>query len=194
MSEVRDIGKKIGDRILKGIEGISDRDIKKFIDHIIHSRTIYVVGAGRSGLAVRAFAMRLMHLGLNVYVVGEVVTPSIKPGDLLITVSGSGKTISTLNVAKTAKEMGIKTVSITSYDDSPLAKVSDCVVEVRGRSPNKENDYVDRQLTGEHEPLTPMGTLFELTVNVFLDAVITQLMKIYKKGDHELSQRHTNLE
>ena len=50
----------------------------------------FIGGAGRSLLVSRFFAMRLVHSGHKVFMVGEVVTPAIKEGDLLILVSGSG--------------------------------------------------------------------------------------------------------
>jgi 6-phospho-3-hexuloisomerase len=67
---------------------------------------IFVAGAGRSGLCMRAFAMRLMHLGKIVYVVGETITPSILTADLLILGSGSGRTTGLLGVAEMARRQG----------------------------------------------------------------------------------------
>lgn len=191
---VKEVTKQIVESIDKILADVNQDDVKKFIDKIIHSRTIFLVGAGRSGLAARAFAMRLMHLGFNVHVVGETITPSVKPGDLVIAVSGSGKTSSTLTVAKTAKEYGIGVISVTSYEDSPLAQLSDCIVKIKGRESLLSNDYTSRQLTGEHEPLSPLGTLFELSSMIFLDSVITKLMRIYNKREQDLRGNHANLE
>jgi len=191
---VKDIVKNILENIGKILSEVDETEVKKFIEKIIHSRNIFLVAAGRSGLVARAFAIRLMHLGFNVYVIGETVTPSVKPGDLVIAISGSGKTSSTLVVAKTAKEQGLGVISVTSYEDSPLAQLSDCIVKIKGRRGLLSNDYNSRQLTGEHEPLTPLGTLFELSSLIFLDSVIAQLMKIYNKKEQDLSEKHANLE
>ncbi len=141
----------------------------------------------------KAFAMRLMHLGFRVYVVGESITPSVKPGDLLIAISGSGKTASTLTVVETAKKLETTVATITSYDDSPIAKLSDCVVTIKGRAKGElKRDYISGQLTGAHEPLTPLGSLFELATMIFLDSVITKLMKIYEEDERDLKKRHAN--
>jgi len=191
---VKNIIKNILENIDKILSEVDQTEIKKFIETLIHSRNIFLVAAGRSGLVARAFAIRLMHLGFNVYVVGETVTPSVKPGDLVIAISGSGKTSSTLVVAKTAKEQGLAVISITSYEDSPLAQSSDFIVKIKGRGGLLSNDYTSRQLTGEHEPLTPLGTLFELSSLIFLDSVIAQLMKIYNKKEQDLREKHANLE
>ena len=194
MESVRETAKKILESIANEMDAVKDAEIGDFLRLLLNSRNVYVAGAGRTGLAAKAFAMRLMHVELNVYVVGETITPSIKPGDLLIAMSGSGKTSSVLIVAETAKKMGVKVAAITSFRDSPLAKLADCIVVIGGRRMGGNEDYTKRQLTGEHEPLTPLGTLFELSLNIFLDSVISELMKIFRKGEQELKRKHSNLE
>jgi len=176
------------------LNDIDDNTVNHFINMIVNSRSIFLVGAGRSGLVAKAFAMRLMHLGFNVYVVGETITPAVKPGDLVIAVSGSGETKSTLIVAQTAKELGVKVVAITSFPESSLGKIADCVVKIKGRGLKKDMDYLSGQLRGTHEPLTPLGTLFELSSLVFFDAVITALMDLYRIEERDLRIKHTNLE
>ena len=65
------------EEISRRIEEISDDDINSFTSAILTADRIYVAGAGRSGLIARAFAMRLMHIGLESFVVGETVTPAM---------------------------------------------------------------------------------------------------------------------
>jgi len=186
--------KEISKMVKDTIDELNEKEVQEFMDKVIHSRTIFIVGAGRSGLVGKAFAMRLMHLGFRVYVVGETITPSVKPGDLLIAISGSGKTASTLTVVKTAKKLKTTVATITSYDNSPIAKLSDCVVKIKGRKRGElKRDYISGQLTGAHEPLTPLGSLFELSTMVFLDSVITKLMKLYEEDERDLKKRHSNL-
>ncbi|GHL77917.1 hypothetical protein ECZU34_56650 [Escherichia coli] len=72
---------------------------------IAEANTVFVFGAGRSLLMLKAFAMRLMHIGLKVHVVGDVVTPALKNGDLLLLASASGETASLVNVATKAKQL-----------------------------------------------------------------------------------------
>jgi hypothetical protein len=57
---------------------------------ILAANRVFVVGAGRTGLALKMAAMRLMHLGLVVHVAGEVTSPAIGRCDLLLVASGSG--------------------------------------------------------------------------------------------------------
>ncbi|RAP49383.1 MAG: 6-phospho 3-hexuloisomerase [Methanosphaera sp. rholeuAM74] len=159
------------------------------VDHV------FVMGMGRSGLVAKAFAMRLMHLGLGVYVVGETITPAITDKDCLIAISGSGETSYIISTTETAKERGAKIVAITSYTDSPLAKKSDLVVQLKGRTKKEsENNFIGRQMSGEHTTFSPLGTLFEITALIFLDSTIAQLMSDLEVTEDVLRDNHTVLE
>jgi 3-hexulose-6-phosphate synthase/6-phospho-3-hexuloisomerase len=95
-------------------EELNDQQINKFINYLEQAKKVYIYGAGRSGLVAKAFAMRLMHLGIAVHVVGEITTPAIEAEDIFITISGSGETTSVVNSAKIAKNVGATVVAITS--------------------------------------------------------------------------------
>lgn len=119
----------------------------------------------------------------------------MNPGDMLIAISGSGRTKLVVTAAEVAKNLGAVVVSITSYPDSPLGKLSDIVVKVPGRTKvSGEDDYNVRQLMGIYEPLAPLGTLFEIAALVMLDAVIAELMARLGKTEEDLRSRHANIE
>jgi 6-phospho-3-hexuloisomerase len=186
---------KLAQKIQEQLRAIDQKSIDQFVESLINAKRIFIVGAGRSGLVAKAFGMRLMHLGGTVYVVGEVITPAINKDDLLIVVSGSGQTLSPVVAATIAKEKGVRIVGITSNPDSDIGKLSDVVVQIKGRrSEDAKRDYEARQLTGDHEPLVPLGTLFELATMVFLDSIIEELMLRYKKSEDELRKLHADLE
>lgn len=73
---------------------------------------------------LKAFAMRLMHIGLKVHVVGDVVTPALQKGDLLLLASASGETASLVNVATKAKQLGGTVVLLTIFPESTLGKLA----------------------------------------------------------------------
>jgi 6-phospho 3-hexuloisomerase len=176
-------------------EELGEEEVEALIRSIISAKKVFVYGAGRSGLVAKAFAMRLMHLGINVFVVGEIITPAIEKEDLLITISGSGETTSVVNAGKIAKNVGAKVALITTYPNSSLGRLADIVVVVKGRTKLRgEKDFVMRQIKGEHYPLAPLGTLFEIAVLIFLDALIVELMVRLGKTEEEMRTRHATIE
>ena len=192
--------KEVSEWILAGVGGIiqsiEEEEIDRMVETILetHDRKILLLGSGRSGFVGRAFALRLMHLGFNVYVSGETITPALTPDDLVLVLSGSGTTTTVVAQAGVAKEVGSKIVAVTSHSDSPLAELADEVVVVKGRTKiDQIFDYEGRQIAGEYDN-APLGTMFELSVMVFLDSVIAELMQ--KLGIHEidLRRRHANAE
>ncbi len=176
---------------------VNPREVTRFLDLLVKERKqrILVLGVGRSGLIGRAFAMRLMHLGFNVYVMGETITPAIGKGDLVIAISGSGTTKLAVTAAEISKDVGARVVAITSFPESDLGKLADYVVQVRGRTKiAKERDYFTRQITGVHEPLAPLGTIFEIACTVFLDSLIPELMLRLGKTEKQIRSHHATIE
>ena len=188
--------KAILDNIESAQDYLDEEAIEKFEDIIIQSKNIFVTGAGRSGLAAKAFAMRLMHLGLSAYVVGETISPAIYEDDCIIAISGSGETNTIVSAAKIAKNRGSKVLALTSYPDSTLGQLADTYILVKGRTKKEVDDenYMKRQIHGNYTSLTPLGTAFELTTLVFLDAIVSELMEKMQQTESDLKARHTVLE
>lgn len=185
----------IVEHIHKTIKEIDDREVNEMVDAIINAEEIFLIGAGRSGLVARAFAMRLVQLGLTAYVVGETVSPAITNKDLLIAVSGSGETNHIVSAAKVAGDIGAKVLTVTSYPESSLGKLSNHVLTIKGRTKiDIEKDHMRSQLKGMHTSLTPLGTLFEDTVLIFFDGIIARLMSHLGEGEHDMKKRHAKLE
>ena len=184
------------DNIAAAVEFLDEDSIEKFEDIIINSKNVFVTGAGRSGLAAKAFAMRLMHLGLSVYVVGETISPAIYENDCIIAISGSGETNTIVSAVKIAKNRGSKVLVVTSYPESTLGQLADSCVIVKGRTKKEVDDenYMKRQIHGNYTSLTPLGTAFELTTLVFLDAIVSELMEKMHQTESDLKARHTVLE
>jgi 6-phospho 3-hexuloisomerase len=186
--------------ILSAIKRLDVRMISKMVDMLVDfyqnkQGRILVMGAGRSGLVGRAFAMRLLHLGYNAYVLGETIVPAIREGDMVIAISGSGKTKLIVTAAEAAKEAKARLIAVTSYPDSPLGRLADLVIEVPGRTKySNETDYFARQILGMTEPLAPLGTLFEDTTMIVLDGIVAELMIRLKKTEEDLRLVHANIE
>ncbi len=177
------------------INELSEEQIQIMMDQIQKANRIFLIGAGRSGMAARAFAMRLVQLGLTAYVIGESVTPGMKKDDLLVAVSGSGQTDSVVLAAEVAKSIGSPILAITSYPDSPLGEIADYTVVIKGRTKiDIEKEHLKHQIEGKHSTLTPLGTLFEDSVMIFFDGIIAGLMKSMKAGEREMKDRHATIE
>ena len=196
LSAMQEIAKFISD----ASKIIDPGQVEKFLDVLVEAyaspkRKVLVMGAGRSGLVGRAFAMRLLHMGFNSYVLGETIVPSVNKGDVVIAISGSGRTKIIVTAAETAKQVGATVVAITTYPDSPLGQLADIVVKVPGRTKStKMDDYFARQILGIHEPFAPLGTLFEDTALVFLDGIIYSLMVKLGVSEDQMRMRHANVE
>jgi 6-phospho-3-hexuloisomerase len=148
---------------------------------------IFVSGVGRSGLVLKAFGMRLMHLGFHVHVVGETTTPGITPKDLLLIGSGSGTTRTLIVIANEARTAGAKVVLVTGRTESPIGQVADIVLTIPVSTPKVANPaYL--------QSVQPMGSLFEQAMLLTLDALILLLMTNMKQDSGSMFTRHANLE
>ncbi|MEC4750638.1 bifunctional 3-hexulose-6-phosphate synthase/6-phospho-3-hexuloisomerase [Methylomicrobium sp. Wu6] len=168
---------------IRSILEATDDNLPAKLTHMLdNAKRVYVSGAGRSGLVCRFFAMRLMHSGYDVSVVGEIVTPSIKKGDLLIVISGSGETEQLIAFTKKAREVGAQICLITAKSGSTIGEMSDAVFQI-----GTSDQY--GKVVG-----MPMGTVFELSTLSFLEALVSHL--IHEKGIAEevMRYRHANLE
>ena len=166
------------DTFFKLFESIDQDAIDKTVRELNAHPRIFVYGAGRSGLMLKAFAMRLAQAGRTVYAVGEVVTPAIEAEDILILASASGETASVIRSAQTARTIGVSVFAITARTDSTLASLSDTVVHIP--SPTKDNA----------DESSIMGTLFEEALLLFCDAA-TEKLGVDAK---QMRARHANLE
>ena len=184
------------DNIEGAVEFLNENDVEDFENIIIEAKNVFVTGAGRSGLAAKAFAMRLMHLGLSAYVVGETISPAIYEDDCIIAISGSGETNTIVSAVKIAKKRGSKVLAVTSYPESTLGQLADTCLLVKGRTKKEVDDenYMKRQIYGNYTSLTPLGTAFELTTLVFLDAIVSELMEKMHQTESDLKARHAVLE
>jgi len=194
---VQDMMRLMATKIRDTAADLSDSETEAFLSEIKGAERIYVMGAGRSGLVAKAFAMRLMHLGFIAYVVGETITPAMRANDLLVIFSGSGRTKTIADIAETAKEIGGRIALITSNRDSKIGRMADSIVFIENQRDEVRDDTAEfeiRQMTGEHKSFAPLGTLFETASMVFADACISRLMEISKIDEKELKDRHANIE
>ncbi len=187
MKTIREIGSQILRELEHTVLSVSDESAADVVQAILRAKRIFVAGAGRSGFMIKAFAMRLMHLGFEVHVVGEATTPNLTADDLVIIASGSGATGSLVNMAQKAKKIGAPLALVTIDRDSPIGNVTDILLSIAAPSPKiqKETGFTSIQ---------PMGSLFEQSLLLVLDTLILMLMASQNKTSDVMFTRHANLE
>ena len=166
---------------------VATDDVERLVDMILSARRVFVAGAGRSGLAMKAFAMRLMHLGLRAYVVGETVTPAMTADDLLLIGSGSGETASLVAMAEKVRALKARLALVTIVADSRIGRLAEAVVAIPAPSPKARAQHGVTSVQ-------PMGSLFEQSLLILLDVVVLRLMEQQKTDSAAMFERHANLE
>lgn len=184
---ITEYSKKIAEELAGTLGRVSADSGERMVDAILAAGKILVAGAGRSGFAAKAFAMRLMHMGFDAFVVGETVTPNLEARDLLIVVSGSGETGSLVMMSQKARKIGAKLAVLTIRPESTVAKLADIVIAIPAPTPKAGHDSAFRSIQ-------PMGSLFEQSAFICLDAVILRLMEKRGMDSDTMFGRHANLE
>ena len=167
---------------------LDSNKVKRFIARLEgdwRRRRLFFWARGRSFLVLQGFAMRLMHMGYEVHIVGEVDCPAIGEGDVLIVASGSGGTSSVLLMVEKAHQYGAEVVAIVGSPGSPLQEKADEVVEF---NPEKAGDSVQLYSNGG-------GTRFEHSLMLFFDSIVLSLVSPRREEAYrEMMKRHANLE
>ena len=167
------------------LHAVDAAEVESAQNLLLGARRVFAAGAGRSGLAVRMAAMRLMHLGLHVHVAGEVTAPAIAAGDVLLVASGSGTTAGAVLAAETARIAGARVAVLTTARESKLASVADAVVVIPAAAKQAHGNTVSQQYA---------GALFEQSVLLLMDAMFQAMWKERGESAEQLWKRHANLE
>ena len=184
MGRYRKIAEKVLEEDRKVLLDVNEDEIEELLEAIIKAKCIQVFGMGRMKCSVRAFVMRLMHMGFNSHVVYDTTCPNIGPGDLLI-VNCACTSVGYM-VMQFAKKLGAKVVAITAHSESRAGKLCDFTVKLRGQvHPRREGEILSIQ---------PMAALFEQTIFVLEDIIIQLLMEKLNITAEQMANRHTNLD
>jgi 6-phospho-3-hexuloisomerase len=175
----------VQDEISGVFQSVDPSQVAALVTELRLADRIFVTGAGRSGLVLKMAAMRLMHLGLTVHVVGEITAPAIRSGDLLLAASGSGTTAGVVKAAETAAAQGARIAAYTTNAGSPLAKAASAVVIIPAAQKTDHGSNLSRQYS---------GSLFEQVLFATTEAVFQSLWDEDAATPEELWQRHANLE
>ena len=171
----------IADELAPILSGIHPGQLDRLTETLLSATRVFGAGAGRSGLMMKAFIMRLMQLGLRAYAVGETTTPAAAPGDWLIIGSSSGSTATMLALAERAKAAGAGLAVLTANPGSPLGRMADLVVEIP-------------VATAANAARLRLGSPFELALLLALESLVPVLMAGLGVDEASMMRRHANLE
>ena len=158
----------------------------RMCEEIMRARRIACYGVGREGLMMRALCMRLMHLGLDAHVVGDMTTPPVAAGDLLMVSAGPGAFSTVLGLMGVARDAGARTLVITALPDGEAARRAHVVIHLPAQTMADDR--------APQTSLLPMGSLFEAAQLIFFDLISIQLRERTGQIPDQMRARHTNLE
>ncbi len=183
-----EVSHKAAIELAETLKNMDVNQVNKLVSLIRNKQRIFVTGAGRSLLMLKGFAMRLMHIGFEAYIVGEVTTPAFLPNDLLLVASASGETKSLVSIADRAKEYGGAVVVLSIFEKSILGKIADEVVKIPA--------YTDKLPENElnKKGILPGGSMFEEAVLLLGDSLIVELANAHKIDTSKAFENHANLE
>ena len=171
---------------------LSDEDIEIMEDLLLKAGKIYTIGVGHSGLIGKILAMKLMQLGFASYVVGDVTTPGLKEGDVVVAISQSGETTSVVALSRKTKELGGKVIAITARPQSTLDRIADHTVKIKARASTKK--FPALSVLGDEEHANLSGALFGINTFLFFYGLICDLVVRTKQNPSQIDSRHANIE
>jgi 6-phospho-3-hexuloisomerase len=181
-----DLTRRIHAELATVLDALAPAAADALIRAIAGARRIALHGLGREGLQMKGLAMRLYHLGLDAHVVGEMTTPPLRTGDLLVVSAGPGDFASIAALMARAKEAGARTAVVTAEPSAQLARDADVVLHIpaqtmaRDRSPGAA--------------LLPMGSAYECAMMIVFEALVLTLRDRLGETSESMRARHTNLE
>jgi 6-phospho-3-hexuloisomerase len=173
------------DEIRGVLEADAAAEVDKLSDELLRARRIACYGVGREGLMMRALCMRLMHLGLDAHMVGDMTTPALGAGDLLVVSAGPGSFSTVMALLNVARSAGARTVAVTAQPSGEVPSAADTVIHLRAQTMADDKGG---------SSVLPMGSLYEAAMLIFFDIVSIVLRERTVQTMEGMRSRHTNLE
>ncbi len=181
---------QILDEVKPVLAGVSAEACNTAVEKLCATKRVFLAGAGRSGLLMQCFGMRLMHAGLMVHLVGDATTPSIGADDLLWITSGSGTTATMVALAEKALKADASLAVLTYTEDSLLAKL----VRESGGVVLVLPVPLDSTRPGKVGGTQILGTLFDEAVFLLTTLLTEAVGQAKNQTESDYARRHANLE
>ncbi|VVB15680.1 unnamed protein product [Arabis nemorensis] len=154
------------------------------------SSRVFLHGVGREGLMLKAFAMRLFHLGLSSHIVSDMTTPPISSSDLLIASAGPGGFSTVDAICSVGKSSGARVLLLTAQPERGSCvkhATAVCYVPAQTMASDEAEEKGERRLL-------PMGSVYEGALFVLFEMVVYKLGEVLGESPESVRSRHTNLE
>ena len=165
------------------------------VDAIAKARRIALYGVGREGLMMKAFGMRLFHLGLDAHIVGDMTTPHLGVGDLLIVSAGPGDFSTVSALLGVAKRDGARTLCVTAQPQGAAPQAADLVLYLPAQTMADDLPAAASKPASPLPPsILPMGSLYEGVQYVLFELLVLRLRERLGRRPEDMRANHTNLE
>lgn len=167
--------------------GVDAGGFERLVGALAAARRIAVAGVGREGLMMRALAMRLFHLGLDAHVVGDMTTPPLGNGDLLVVSAGPGDFATIRALVTVARDAGADAACLTAQPTGAVPALCDPVLTIPAQT---MADDTKASASG----VLPMGSVFEGAQFLVCEALVITLRDRCGVTAQAMRGNHTNLE
>jgi 6-phospho-3-hexuloisomerase len=174
------------DDLARVFDRIDEDAVGHAVEALATARRIALYGVGREGLQIKGLAMRLFHLGLAASVVGDMTTPPVGAGDLLVVSAGPGDFATVSALLRVARDAGARTLVVTAQPTGAAAALADIVLPIPAQTMADD--------TGGAVSVLPMGSLYEGAQYILFEVMVLQLRDRLCVAPEAMRANHTNLE
>jgi 6-phospho-3-hexuloisomerase len=173
------------------LDSIDEKEVDELVEVIKSSDKVVGYGAGRMGLSVKAFMMRLNHLGINAYYVDDTYIPPLTEFDLLIVSSGSGETTMVKTFAEKARaKANCAIAAITGNRNSSMGRLADYVIEFKPCNGGLNSEDSDKKINS----IQLMSTLNEQATYILFDIIAKRIADDFNMDTEKTKRYHFNVE
>lgn len=182
--------------VATALTAIDADELSNLVKDVCGARKVCCYGVGRERLVMQALVMRLSHMGLQAWMVGEANTPAVGTDDILLASAGPSFYNTVNAICLAAIRAGTKVVAFTGHQTAPLP-FADRVVRIPAHPVNLSLSKIPQNETADGDALDkvmPLGSGFEATLWMMFECLCVMIQKKLGVKESEMLARHTNLE
>ena len=177
--------RQIGAELAAFAASMDEAALDPTVASIREARRVMLFGCGREGLMMRALAMRLHHLGLDVVMQADMTAFPLRKGDLFLCAAGPGELPTASALCGVARDAGAKVLVVTAEPDGSTVALADETLLIPAQT-------MARDIGGAS--VLPMGSLFEGAMFMVFEDLVLRLRDELGETAESMRTRHTNME